>query len=459
MESGFEPLKVTFFPPLYHQRRIWILDILRRERLAEVRAITRTDGFDLTGHYHWYKYIDPRYWMWRRRPPRNALPARPMAETEPLSRRRRRAVLALLERLDIASSQLEIATQYTSPASVNPLYTRWEPLDVEIWQGSVDAINPAFVNVQCIVASELIEHLADDVLVQVAPIVLGVYQPRVFLVTTPSYTFNRRWSPPGAADPKGHLDPTGRSDRVFRHSDHKFEWTVDEFVQWCKSVANQWGYAVETATIGIPKEQDPWGRDGVLGGATQVASFRRLEDHFSKAVRERGAQAVHNTTKGLHTLVGRHRHEAHPRAGYPSDPVEIEEAMVLKFQEWRETSLEVQELWFADNLPILCGGSIEVMLNVSEQSTKLELRRVAGQRRGNWKIQLLGGLTHQFPEQITPMGSENIIWEDDELDYDEGESSFDSGVRMGTSYDSTPWCPEVIGWTQTSGDGNSWAMD
>lgn len=57
--------------------------------------------------------------------------------------------------LDISSSELEFATQCTSPASVNPLYTRWEPLDVELWQGSVDAINPAFVNVQCIVATEL----------------------------------------------------------------------------------------------------------------------------------------------------------------------------------------------------------------------------------------------------------------------------------------------------------------
>lgn len=39
METDCEPLKVTFFPPLYHQRRIWILDILRREQLTEVRAI------------------------------------------------------------------------------------------------------------------------------------------------------------------------------------------------------------------------------------------------------------------------------------------------------------------------------------------------------------------------------------------------------------------------------------
>lgn len=302
-----------------------------------------------------------------------------------------------------------------------------------------------------------IEHLTDDILIQVAPVVLGVYQPHVFLVTTPSYTFNRRWSSPGAVDPKGYPDPTGRTDRVFRHSDHKFEWTVDEFVRWCESVAHQWGYAVEIATIGAPREQDPWGRDGVLGGATQVASFRRLDDRFSNAAREHGTQAVRIAVKEPHTLVARHRHEAHPRAGYPLDLKEIEEAIVLKFQQWEEMSFGVQELWFADNLPVLCGGSIEVMLNAAEQSTELELRSIPGQRRGNWKIQLVRGLTDRFPKQMAPMESENVICEDDELEYDEEESSFDSGVHMDMTYNSTPVRPEDIGWSQVSGGGDSWA--
>jgi hypothetical protein len=53
METDCEPLKVTFFPPLYHQRRIWILDILRREQLTEVRAIIRTGASDpVHGHHH-----------------------------------------------------------------------------------------------------------------------------------------------------------------------------------------------------------------------------------------------------------------------------------------------------------------------------------------------------------------------------------------------------------------------
>lgn len=127
--------------------------------------------------------------------------------------------------------------------------------------------------------------------------------------------------------------------------------------------------------------------------------------------------------------------------------------MVLKFQQWGEKILGVQELWFADILPILCGGSIDVMLNAAEQSTELELQRVAGEQRGNWKVQLAGELTSRFPGQIMPMQSEDVMCEDEEPDYDTGESSFDSGVHMGMTSDSTQWRNGEIGWTQASGDG------
>lgn len=301
-----------------------------------------------------------------------------------------------------------------------------------------------------------IEHLTDTVLIRVAPVVLGVYQPRVFLVTTPSYTFNQRWSPPGQTDSQGFPDPSGRTDRVFRHFDHKFEWTVDEFVEWCKNVAQQWGYAVETATIGTPKEQDPWGRDRFLGGATQVAYFRRLDDHFSRTSRERGTQDIRNAMMEPHALVARYHHEAHPRAGCPSGLQEIEEAMVIKFQRWGEMTLGVQELWFADDLPVLCGGSMETMLNVAEQSTRLELTRIAGQPRANWKIQIVGGLTDRVPLQITPLKTENIMYEDNEPDYDAEEGSLDSGILMGMTYDNTPWRTEDVDWS-VGGGNDGWA--
>jgi hypothetical protein len=37
--SGDAELRVTFSPPLYLQRRIWVLDILRREHATEVSHV------------------------------------------------------------------------------------------------------------------------------------------------------------------------------------------------------------------------------------------------------------------------------------------------------------------------------------------------------------------------------------------------------------------------------------
>ncbi|KIK99580.1 hypothetical protein PAXRUDRAFT_47575, partial [Paxillus rubicundulus Ve08.2h10] len=380
-------LKVTFFPPLYHQRRIWLLEILRRERITEIVDMGCGEGSLLA------TLCQPAPWLG---------PASSQDDDHCLSSLFNNIGCndedtpnlhpKRIAGVDISSCDLSIAMECTSPASANPLYLRWEPLDVELWKGSVDVINPSFIDVECVVATELIEHLTEDVLVHVAPVVLGAYRPRLFLITTPSYTFNARWSPPGTRKPGGYLDPTGRTDRVFRHPDHKFEWTVDEFAQWCTSIAHQWGYVVDIGSIGTAQQKDPWGRDKILGGATQVAFFKRMDDRASTGKREREGLAAHSATntKGPHELVKRHCYEAHPRAGNPSDSGEIGEAMVGKFEQWGETILRMEELWFADDIPILCGGSIEVMIDAAERHQRLDLQRIPGRRRGNWKIELVG---------------------------------------------------------------------
>lgn len=57
--------------------------------------------------------------------------------------------------LDISSYALASAIEDTSPASANALYTRWESLEVKIWHGGLEVFNPTFVNVECIVATEV----------------------------------------------------------------------------------------------------------------------------------------------------------------------------------------------------------------------------------------------------------------------------------------------------------------
>ncbi|KAG2141141.1 uncharacterized protein EDB93DRAFT_1041398, partial [Suillus bovinus] len=82
-----------------------------------------------------------------------------------------------------------------------------------------------------------VEHLPEVILSDFAPMILGVYHPRLFLVTTPSHEFNTHFSPPGFPD------PTKRRDRVFRLHD---QWTVEEFQEWCAGIAQEWGYDLDT---------------------------------------------------------------------------------------------------------------------------------------------------------------------------------------------------------------------
>lgn len=105
--------------------------------------------------------------------------------------------------------------------------------------------------------------------------VLGVYQPRVFIVTTPNHEFNPYFPSTSTApknqnrprstkvdeedgedvDPLGESahrfsDPTLRTDRVFRDADHQFEWTQSEFETWAKQSAKEHDYTVSFTGVG-----------------------------------------------------------------------------------------------------------------------------------------------------------------------------------------------------------------
>lgn len=101
---------------------------------------------------------------------------------------------------------------------------------------------------------EVIEHLDADRLPDLVSAVFGHACPRRVLVTTPNAEYNAVWdSLPGG---------------VFRHDDHRFEWTRAQFETWAESVATRFGYAVTFSGIG---EVDPQGR----GTPTQTAVFDR----------------------------------------------------------------------------------------------------------------------------------------------------------------------------------------
>jgi hypothetical protein len=229
--------------------------------------------------------------------------------------------------------------------------------------------------------------------------ILGIYHPRLFLLTTPSFTFNARFTAPDAsADARsGYLDPTGRTTRIFRHHDHKFEWTVEEFRQWCDRVAEEWGYVVEISSVGMAVEVDRWGRDEKLGGASQVAKFTRMDDKGSTENREKKSRNMREraSEKTKHELYATHSHPAHPRSQKPGSLQEIGDSVKAKMETCRGKFTRLEELWFEHEISVLCGGWIELLGKAIEDHPKLILHRNGTKKRGNWMVELMDGVQEQ----------------------------------------------------------------
>ncbi len=64
-----------------------------------------------------------------------------------------------------------------------------------------------------------IEHLEAEVLEKVPATIFGKIRPKIAVITTPNSEFNV-------------LFDFEKDNRKFRHDDHKFEWSRDEFQLW-----------------------------------------------------------------------------------------------------------------------------------------------------------------------------------------------------------------------------------
>ena len=72
-------------------------------------------------------------------------------------------------------------------------------------------------------------------------------------MTTPNADYNVRW--PSL--------PAGQ----FRHRDHRFEWTREQFRAWATGVTDRFGYSVRFAPVGP--------EDAEVGAPTQMGIFTR----------------------------------------------------------------------------------------------------------------------------------------------------------------------------------------
>lgn len=124
---------------------------------------------------------------------------------------------------------------------------------VELLHGSVVYRDDRLRGFDAMVLMEVVEHVDPSRLAALEDAVFAGAKPGTVVVTTPNAEYNA-------------LYPT-LADGAFRHDDHRFEWTREQFHRWADAVAARYGYSTEFRAVGV--------EDAMFGAPTQLALFRR----------------------------------------------------------------------------------------------------------------------------------------------------------------------------------------
>ncbi|XP_017148391.1 small RNA 2'-O-methyltransferase [Drosophila miranda] len=164
--------------------------------------------------------------------------------------------------VDIDEALLRKYMNRIDPLVSDYINKRQSLLQVQVLQGNVADSSDELRDTDAVIALELIEHVYEDVLTKIPLNVFGFMQPKIAIFSTPNSDYNvifTRFNP---------LLPNG-----FRHEDHKFEWTREEFKSWCMSIVQKYpNYMFDLMGVGDP----PKGYESV-GHVSQIAIFVRKD--------------------------------------------------------------------------------------------------------------------------------------------------------------------------------------
>lgn len=169
--------------------------------------------------------------------------------------------------IDILKTEIDEAASHVAPIPWDLICGRFIEMTLNLYQGNVAEPDDRLIGLDALTMIELIEHLDPETLARLPPNIFGYLQPRIVIVSTPNAEYNVHFR---------QLE-----EGMFRHWDHKFEWTRQEFETWCITVADEYGYTVSFDGVGEPKK----GQENV-GHCSQFALFRRKSSTFKRGLLE-----------------------------------------------------------------------------------------------------------------------------------------------------------------------------
>ena len=151
--------------------------------------------------------------------------------------------------MDVSFSELQKAKEYLFLDTASPLMRE----RISLFQGSVTYKDDRMKGFDTAALVEVIEHLDEERLPAMEKVVFGNAKPKTVIVSTPNAEYNSVFE---------RLDA-----EAFRHEDHRFEWTREEFTSWCNKVCTQYGYEVNIHPVGAEEES--------IGAPSQMAVFTK----------------------------------------------------------------------------------------------------------------------------------------------------------------------------------------
>ena len=150
----------------------------------------------------------------------------------------------------------DVAVRVLEKAKQNLRYDRMPPYKKEkltLMQASLTYKDPRFSGYDAACVVEVIEHLDPQRISALERVLFEFAAPNTVIVTTPNKEYNAHYE--------------WLEEGNLRHSDHRFEWSRDEFGKWTEHICEVFGYTVERSEIGD--------FDEVYGAPTQMGVFRK----------------------------------------------------------------------------------------------------------------------------------------------------------------------------------------